>query len=1026
MSKKVFVFLLVLLFGAGFFCVQKSCWAADHLVINEVYYDPTENNDTGKEWIELYNGTANPIELTGYDLNAVSGDYYTFPNFTLGSGNFVVVHWRADGVNTAADLYTGIFGFGGNMGNTNGWVALFNSTVHSSNTIIDYVKYGAGGKTWESAAVAAGIWTAGDYIINVDEGHSFARKPAGFDTNQSSDFEDLSSPNPQSSTEPMPESPVASSTPTSPTATSSPVVSLRYNLGDVVINEFVADPTDNEVEWIEIYNTIGQEIDLSGWTIEDGSKTKTNLTGQLGIEGSSRFKIIAKPAGILNNSGDIIILRDGLGNLIDQVAYGNWDDGNIGNNAPKANDPNSVARKSDGYNSFNNLNDFVITTTPTKGKSNIITSLNKEEEISAEQRALYDYSSDIFVSEILPNPIGDDSQGEFIELFNNGTREVNLFGWSLSDSGGLKHKISTTSSALIIKAGEYLAIYRSQTKIVLNNNGDSVYLFQPFAEKPCQTIKYERAAEGNSYNYNAKENICETTKMQNDNNCWIWSETITPNKANIFIAINHPPKVDFNFSDKTIVGQPVAFDSSDTFDQDGDELKFNWDFGDGVKLNLPSPEHTFTKAGSYVVVLSVSDGQNEIKKEKIIKVPGDNNDVISASTTDKKSAAPVIINELLPSPIGNDAIAEWIELYNPANSAVNLLNWQLDDKEGGSAPYKFLQDLWLAGNDYLVVKRLDSGLALNNTGDAVRLFSDLDELIDQVEYEAAVEGEAYARGANGKWFWTNVLTPGEKNIISVADSQSNNFVLASNQSKEQAGETVETTLEKIAEYEVGALLKVKGVVAVLPGVLGAQFFYIVGSPGLQIYNYKKEFPKLKVGDYIEVSGELVQIKGEKRLKTKDMADIKILEHRDVPAAEQLSCDKISEDYIGQLVAVSGEVTDRKGSTVYLDDGNDEVIVYLKQATNIKPSNLAEGKSYRITGILGKTNSGLKIMPRSIKDIVLINQPIAVGSVLGEVAASNEWAVAERNKKLELFKYLLVIAVGVIIVLGGLLIKAIRK
>ncbi|MBU2081515.1 hypothetical protein KJ962_02265, partial [Patescibacteria group bacterium] len=236
---------------------------------------------------------------------------------------------------------------------------------------------------------------------------------------------------------------------------------------------------------------------------------------------------------------------------------------------------------------------------------------------------------------------------------------------------------------------------------------------------------------------------------------------------------------------------------------------------------------------------------------------------------------------------------------------------------------------------------------------------------------------------------------------------------------------IETTLEKIKEYEVGDLIKVKGKVAVEPGILGAQIFYIVGSPGIQIYNYKKEFPNLKMGDYIEVAGELSEINGERRLKTKELADIKILEHQNAPVAQVLSCDKVNEEYIGQLISITGEVTDRKSSTVYLDDGNDEIVVYIKRATGIKPSSLVDGKTYAITGVVVKTQSGLRLMPRSSNDIVVQNQTSENSDVLGEVAVDNEWQVASRDKKLELFKYLLIIAGGVIILLIGLMIK-IRK
>ena len=37
-------------------------------------------------------------------------------------------------------------------------------------------------------------------------------------------------------------------------------------------------------------------------------------------------------------------------------------------------------------------------------------------------------------------------------------------------------------------------------------------------------------------------------------------------------------------------------------------------------------------------------------------------------------------------------------------------------------------------------------------------------IIEEIEYETVVEGEAYARGKNNKWFWTTVVTPGEENF----------------------------------------------------------------------------------------------------------------------------------------------------------------------------------------------------------------------------------------------------------------------
>lgn len=171
------------------------------VVINEVMYDPS-GTDIGKEWIELKNTGTISVTITGYDLNAVSGDYYTFPTLSVPSGAFVVVHWRSNGTDdtdfsdNVAHLYTGTTGFDDNMGDSKGWVALFDSTTHSSLHIIDYIEYGGGDQTWENAAVNAGIWTEDDFIPDVEGGHSIARNAPGQDTNSPDDFYDESSPSP--------------------------------------------------------------------------------------------------------------------------------------------------------------------------------------------------------------------------------------------------------------------------------------------------------------------------------------------------------------------------------------------------------------------------------------------------------------------------------------------------------------------------------------------------------------------------------------------------------------------------------------------------------------------------------------------------------------------------------------------------------------------------------------------------------------------------------------------------------------
>jgi len=73
-----------------------------------------------------------------------------------------------------------------------------------------------------------------------------------------------------------------------------------------------------------------------------------------------------------------------------------------------------------------------------------------------------------FISRILPNPPGSDTEGEWIEVCFDKESFVPLY---LSDESGNK--------ALIIRKeqGECEKIYREDTQITLNNNGDEIVLY---------------------------------------------------------------------------------------------------------------------------------------------------------------------------------------------------------------------------------------------------------------------------------------------------------------------------------------------------------------------------------------------------------------------------------------------------------------------------------------------------------------------------------------------------------------------
>jgi RecJ-like exonuclease len=93
--------------------------------------------------------------------------------------------------------------------------------------------------------------------------------------------------------------------------------------------------------------------------------------------------------------------------------------------------------------------------------------------------------------------------------------------------------------------------------------------------------------------------------------------------------------------------------------------------------------------------------------------------------------------------------------------------------------------------------------------------------------------------------------------------------------------------------------------------------------------YKKDFPELKIGDEVEVTGEISELYGETRIKVKERSDIKKLDYVEELKPISVEIAEIGENNEGSLIKISGEVTEIKSSYLYIDDGTEEIQVYLK-------------------------------------------------------------------------------------------------
>jgi large repetitive protein len=91
--------------------------------------------------------------------------------------------------------------------------------------------------------------------------------------------------------------------------------------------------------------------------------------------------------------------------------------------------------------------------------------------------------------------------------------------------------------------------------------------------------------------------------------------TVDDNKARrcsidrdvISCKVNTPPIADPGLNLVCCEGKIVHFDGSKSYDPDGDMLEYYWNFGDGSSARGEKVTHTYTKRGTYNVMLTVDD-----------------------------------------------------------------------------------------------------------------------------------------------------------------------------------------------------------------------------------------------------------------------------------------------------------------------------------------------------------------------------------------------------------------------------------
>ena len=338
-----------------------------------------------------------------------------------------------------------------------------------------------------------------------------------------------------------------------------------------------------------------------------------------------------------------------------------------------------------------------------------------------------DFSQLLRISEAIPNPKGDDTQHEFIELENISAKTVELAGWTLEDVSGRKYTI--VEGKMVKKS--LVAIDRSVSRISLNNTeGDEVRLYSPDGKLQDEVAYEGSALEQWSYSrFDAK---------------WQWTSKPTPGKKNELVVPNTPPDIALDVPDEVLANSDITLSVAQSKDVEGDSLSATWTIGSSTVEGM-TIEQTFASSGSIDGTVVVTDSRGAASQEHFI---------INVRAFDL--AENVRVSEAYPKPAtGAD---EFVEIISGEKRIIELAGWILTD---GVTKYAFNEGTTLAPNQYLVVYREESKIALNDSGDTITLFRPDESTADTVSYGSAQRGKSYAR-IGDKWQWLDP-TPGALN-----------------------------------------------------------------------------------------------------------------------------------------------------------------------------------------------------------------------------------------------------------------------
>jgi PKD repeat protein len=418
-------------------------------------------------------------------------------------------------------------------------------------------------------------------------------------------------------------------------------------------------------------------------------------------------------------------------------------------------------------------------------------------------------SENIVINEIMYDPLGTDSQKEWIELYNNGSTSVNITDWVLSDQDGPDDFIFPQLS---FPPGSYIVIHTGDgvNETDFSDGTSNLYMFDSgtFLENTGDDILLVNSTGGSvdyvAFDFGGYVDPCPVELTWDDANPWSfegnsislhpngwdmdsgydWEESDpTQGAPNAHLDDDPPVILDVRHTPQnplTSESVEIITNVSDDYFLDSVILNFSidgiWQPYGYMIYNGGNYSFTLPALGEGTVIVYMIAAVDDAQKISFSQV---------CSFAYSDLASQVVINEILANPESDwnaddyfDSDDEWIELYNKGSMPVNIGGWIIDDKlgpTGSSDPYVIPKGHFIGPFEFRVYFGSETGVVFNDFGEEnATLLDDLGNVVDIYYYDMTSDDTAMGRYPDGSDIWKDFLlpTPGDENQYT-ADSLSN-------------------------------------------------------------------------------------------------------------------------------------------------------------------------------------------------------------------------------------------------------------